>query len=117
MPRWSSVSALALLAPLAAAAQVAPITNTPFGLPKALVFPNYDNVLVGKEQAIEAGAYIARVSDASANFYNPAGLVQAEKPTLGASSTGYVYTKLESTLSGTSISSNKIDNVPATSVP
>ena len=112
MPRFSRVSGLALLAPIVAAAQVAPITNTPFGLPKALVFPNYDNVFVGKEQAIEGGAYIARAGDAAANFYNPAGLVQTEKPELGASATGYVYTKLTSTLSGTSISSNKIDNVP-----
>src|SRR6516225_12000293 len=112
MPKLSKLSVLSLLAPFAAAAQIAPVTNTPVPLSKALVFPNYDNVLVGKEQAIEGGAYIARVSDPSANFYNPAGLVQVEKPALGASATGYVYTKLTSALSGTSVSSTKIDNVP-----
>ena len=79
MPKLSKLSVLSLLAPFAAAAQIAPVTNTPVPLSKALVFPNYDNVLVGKEQAIEGGAYIARVSDPSANFNNPAGLVQAEK--------------------------------------
>ncbi|HET9598191.1 MAG TPA: hypothetical protein VFP65_21570 [Anaeromyxobacteraceae bacterium] len=104
--------AIVLLAPVFAAAQLAPVTNTPLPLPKALVFPNYDAVVVGKEQALEGGAYIARASDASANFYNPAGLVQSEKTALSASSAGYVYTKLTSTLSGESISSTKIDSVP-----
>ena len=112
MPKLSKLSVLSLLAPFAAAAQIAPVTNTPVPLSKALVFPNYDNVLVGKEQAIEGGAYIARVSDPSANFYNPAGLVQAEKVALNASSTGYVYTSLSSKLSNTSISSSKLDNLP-----
>jgi len=106
MPIRASAAALLLLAPLAAAAQgVIP-------LPKALVFPNYDNVLVGKNQALEGGAYIARVNDASANFYNPAGLAAAEKTQLNASSTGYVYSHLSSTASGESVSANKWDNVP-----
>jgi hypothetical protein len=112
MLKLSRLFALSLLAPLAAAAQLAPVSITPVPLPKALVFPNYDNILVGKEQALEGGAYIARASDASANFYNPAGLVQAEKAALNASSTGYVYTTLTSTVSGESISSSKLDNVP-----
>ena len=108
----SRLCAISLLAPLAAAAQLAPPTNTPLGLPKALVFPNYDNVLVGKKQALESGAYIARTSDPSANFYNPAGLVQPEKAALDASSAGYAYTKLTSKLSGESISSSKFDDLP-----
>ena len=82
MAHLSRLLALSLLAPIAARAQLAPVTNTPLGLPKALVLPNYDNVLVGKQQALEGGAYIARSSDASASFYNPAGLVQAEKLSL-----------------------------------
>ena len=98
--------AAALLLPAAAAAQL------PVPLPKSLVFPNYDNVLLGKDQALEAGAYIARAGDASANFYNPAGLVQAEKSSLNASSTGWVQTKLTSDAFGTSVTSSKIDNVP-----
>jgi len=36
-------------------------------------------VHLGKDQALEGGAYIARTGDASANFYNPAGLVQSER--------------------------------------
>jgi hypothetical protein len=94
------------LLPAAAAAQL------PVPLPKSLVFPNYDNVLLGKDQALEGGAYIARAGDASANFYNPAGLVQAEKTSLNASSTGWVRTKLTSEALNTSVTSSKIDNVP-----
>ena len=112
MGKLSKLSLLPVLAPIAAAAQIAPITNTPVPLSKALVFPNYDNILVGKDQAIEGGAYIARAGDSSANFYNPAGLVQSQGASLNASSAGYVYTELTSTLSGTSISSSKLDNVP-----
>jgi hypothetical protein len=112
MLRVSRLVTLSLLVPLAAAAQLAPVTNTPLGLPKALVFPNYDNVLVGKEQAIEGGAYIARVNDPSASFYNPAGLVQAERAAIDASSTGYAYTKLTSKLSGDSVTVTKFDDLP-----
>ncbi len=112
MRMLSKLSLLPVLAPFAVTAQIAPITNTPVPLSKALVFPNYDNVLVGKDQALEGGAYIARAGDASANFYNPAGLVQFEGASLNASSTGYVYTKLTSKVSGASISSSKLDNLP-----
>jgi hypothetical protein len=92
--------------PALAAAQV------PIQLPKALIFPNYDNVLLGKDQALEGGAYVARTRDASANFYNPAGLVQSEKTSLNASSTGWVQTRITSDALNTSVTSSKIDNVP-----
>ena len=112
MPKLSRLSLLPALASFAAAAQFAPITNTPVPLSKALVFPNYDNVLVGKDEALEGGAYIARAADSSANFYNPAGLVQSKGAWINASSTGYVYTELTSKVSGASISTSKLDNVP-----
>src|SRR5262249_4353998 len=101
------LAAVLLWTPAAAAAQTLPVP-----IPKALIFPNYDNVLVGQNQALEGGAYIARVDDASANFYNPAGLVQSEKTSLNASSTGYIVTRLSADTLSTSISSSKIDNVP-----
>ena len=106
MPNRLSVAAFILLAPFTVGAQGA------IPVPKALLFPNYDNVQVGKSQALEGGAYIARANDASANFYNPAGLVAAEKTSLNASSTGYVYSRLTSKASGTSLSTSKFDNVP-----
>jgi len=106
MPKRTRVAAVLLFAPLAAAAQTA------IAVPKALLFPNYDNVLVGKTQALEGGAYTARANDASANFYNPAGLVAAEKTSLNASSTGYVFSRLTSKTSGNSISTSKLEGVP-----
>jgi len=101
------LAALLLWTPGVAAAQQLPVP-----IPKALIFPNYDNVLVGQNQALEGGAYIARVDDAAANFYNPAGLVVSEKTSLNASSTGYVVTRVSSEALNTSISSTKIDAVP-----
>jgi hypothetical protein len=109
--RRRSAALLALFLPALAAAQGAqgPI---PIQLPKSLVFPNYDNVHLGKDQALEGGAYIARVGDASANFYNPAGLVQSDRSAVNASSTGWVWTKLSSEALNRSVTSSKIDNVP-----
>jgi hypothetical protein len=101
------LAAVLLWTPAVAAAQTLPIP-----IPKALLFPNYDNVLVGQNQALEGGAYIARADDAAANFYNPAGLVVSEKTSLNASSTGYVWSRLSSESLNASISSSKIDNVP-----
>src|SRR3954469_22242186 len=107
MTRRLSAAILAFICvPAAALAQV------PIQIPKALVFSNYDTVLLGKDQALEGGAYIARAGDASANFYNPAGLVQSEKTSLNASSTGWVQTKLTSEALDASITSTRIDNVP-----
>src|SRR5262244_4152286 len=100
-------AAVLLWTPAVAAAQALPVP-----IPKALIFPNYDSVLVGQNQALEGGAYIARAGDASANFYNPAGLVVSEKTSLNASSTGYVWTRLSSQALNTSISSSKLDNLP-----
>lgn len=107
MPVRARVAAVLLVAPLAAAAQQSAIP-----VPKALLFPNYDNVLVGKNQALEGGAFIARANDAAANFYNPAGLVAAEKTSLNASSTGYVWSRITSQASGNSISTSKLEGVP-----
>ena len=109
MPNHSRLAAVLLLVPMTAAAQV-PSAIIP--VPKALLFPNYDNVLVGKNQALEGGAYIARANDASANFYNPAGLAAAEKTSLNASSTGYVWSRITSKSSGADISTSKIEGVP-----
>jgi hypothetical protein len=106
--RWATVVVLALLLHGLAAAQ----SPWPVQIPKPLVFPNYDNVHPGKDQALEAGAYIARVADASANFYNPAGLVQVEKFAINASSSGWVFTRLTSEARDMSVTSFKIDNVP-----
>jgi hypothetical protein len=111
LARSASATLLALSLGGLAVAQTAP-SPFPVSIPKALVFPNYDNVHPGKDQALEGGAYIARAADGSANFYNPAGLVQAEKFSLNASATGWTFTRLTSDAGGASVTSFKIDNVP-----
>jgi long-subunit fatty acid transport protein len=76
------IAALAVvLAPAAAQAQVL--------LPPSAIITNYDRILIGQEQAIESGAYVARVADATAGWYNPAGLGLVERSVIGASATGY----------------------------
>jgi hypothetical protein len=101
------LAAVLLWTPAVAAAQGLPVP-----IPKAMIFPNYDSVLVGQNQALEGGAYIARADDASSNFYNPAGLVVSEKTSLNASSTGYVVTRVSAESLNASVSSSKIDTVP-----
>jgi hypothetical protein len=106
MPKHLGVAIVLFTTPLAAVAQ------STVSLPKALIFPNYDNVLVGKNQALEGGAFIARTNDASANFYNPAGLVGSESTSVNASSAGYVFSRINSEAPGASISTSRIDTVP-----
>ena len=43
-------------------------------LPPSAVLTNYDRVLIGQEEALESGAFVARVADSTAGWYNPAGL-------------------------------------------
>ena len=71
----------AVLIPAAAHAQVL--------LPPSAIVTNYDRILIGQEQALESGAYVARVGDATAGWYNPAGLGLVERSVIGASATGY----------------------------
>ena len=68
------VVAVALLAPV-----VAPLAG------QAIVLPNYERVRIGQREAHEAGAYVARTSDAVAGWYNPAGLALSRGSGLNAS--------------------------------
>ena len=45
-------------------------------MPPNVVLGNYDSVPVGPSGGLEGGAYVARVSDPSAAWFNPAGLSQ-----------------------------------------
>ncbi|HET8734057.1 MAG TPA: hypothetical protein VFM45_09835, partial [Anaeromyxobacteraceae bacterium] len=76
------VLALLVAAP-AARAQV------PWELPPSAVLTNYDRVLIGQEEALESGAFVARVADSTAGWYNPAGLALVRRSVIGASATGY----------------------------
>jgi len=100
---------LALLLPGAAAAQQ---QRLPIPVPRDLVIPNYDGVLVGQIQGLEGTAYIARAADSAANFYNPAGLVLGRKSSINASSSGYNLIRVSSSSAGRSISSTRLDGAP-----
>src|SRR5512137_2765091 len=77
---------LALAAALAAPTARAQST---FFLPPSAVLTNYDRVLIGQEEALEGGAFVARVADSTAGWYNPAGLALVRRSVIGASATGY----------------------------
>jgi len=101
--------AAVLLVPCAALAQSPAV---PVPIPKNIILPNYDNVLVGPVEAVEAGAYLARTSDASANFYNPAGLAAATRSAITASASGFVWSWLRSRALGQTTSSSRIETTP-----
>jgi long-subunit fatty acid transport protein len=81
---WIAALAAAAL-PAAAIAQSAPALP----LPPSAILTNYDRVLIGQEEALESGAYVARVADTASGWYNPAGLALVQRSVIGASATGY----------------------------
>jgi hypothetical protein len=67
-----------------------------FVLPQTLAVSNRDRIFPGLYEFSEAGAVVARVRDASATWYNPAGLALSERTTFNVSSAAYQLTKLGS---------------------
>jgi hypothetical protein len=53
--------------------------------PLNVIVPNYNGVAVGEVASLEAGAYLARVEDGSATWFNPAGLARAETSSISGS--------------------------------
>jgi hypothetical protein len=104
---WLVLFALILILPVAAPAQ-----PTPLPTPKNVVLPNYDNVFIGTVEALEAGAYLARTDDATASFYNPAGLAAAPKTSLSASANGFFWTQLTSRTLGQSTTTSQFASTP-----
>jgi long-subunit fatty acid transport protein len=67
-----------------ALAQTAPLP--PVAVPPLnVMLPNYDSVPVGEIASLEAGAFLVRANDTSSVFYNPAGLVYAERTSISGS--------------------------------
>jgi long-subunit fatty acid transport protein len=87
-----SVAANAILAALPARAQT---SGNPSVVPPSAILTNYDRVLIGQEEALEAGAFVARVGDSTAVWYNPAGLALVDRSVIGASATGYELVTLD----------------------
>src|SRR6266567_4203650 len=105
--RLPLLAAIILGLPHAALAQSVPIPT-----PKNIILPNYDNVFVGPVEALEAGAYLARTGDATATFYNPAGLAAVDKSSLSASANGFSWTQLNSRALGQTTSASQISAAP-----
>ncbi len=82
--RWGVPVLLPLLVTSSALAQ-------PSGplFPPSIAITNYDRVLVGEQEALEGGAFVARVGSTTSPWYNPAGMVLVEKTAIGGSATGY----------------------------
>lgn len=70
--RTGLVVCVACLIALPASAQVDQVVTPP----PNLVLANYDNVPVGPFGGLEGSAYVARVGDPSATWFNPAGLAR-----------------------------------------
>jgi len=53
-------------------------------IPPSLILPNYNRVLIGEREALEAAAFVARAEGPVAVFYNPAGLGLADSSSITA---------------------------------
>src|SRR5512136_2186838 len=53
--------------------------------PHPVMLPNYNTIPVGENGSLQGGAYVARVRDASATWFNPAGLAGAENSSVSGS--------------------------------
>jgi hypothetical protein len=80
--------------------------------PPTLILPNFDRTLVGQLQGFEAGAYVARAGDSSANWYNPAGLSRAERTSINASSSAIGWTSVTADAEGQSVGETTSSQVP-----
>src|SRR5215510_12571772 len=74
----------------AASAQVDQVTTPP----PNLVLSNYDSVPVGPFGGLEGTAYIARVGDPSAAWFNPAGLARQSSAQISGSAGVYQHTSI-----------------------
>ena len=71
-----------------------------FGVPHAIgqgnsILPNnYSRLPVGSEPGLQGGAVLARTNDPNANWYNPAGLAKATRPSISGNATLHDFTTI-----------------------
>src|SRR5688500_18269434 len=75
-----------------AAAQAAPPPATVPAV--SVVLPNYSTVPIGEVASLEGGAFVARADDASAGFYNTAGLARAERTSVSGSAGAFQFSSV-----------------------
>jgi long-subunit fatty acid transport protein len=93
--RWSlAIFAAGCLLACVSSKSSAQLPSTEISIPPTILIPNYDRVLIGQREGLEAGAFVARTGDAAASWYNPAGLVLSEKSAINASAVAYEWTTL-----------------------
>jgi len=63
-------------------------------IPGSLILVNYDRMSIGDKQGLEAGAYVARTDDGTANWFNPAGLSRSEKRACNDAGTAYEWSSI-----------------------
>jgi hypothetical protein len=88
----SFVVLLALTLPVTAVAQTVPsaISTAPLNI----IVPNYNSVAAGETGSLEANAVLARSSDASSAFFNPAGLTLAAQASVSGSAGVYQFAEV-----------------------
>lgn len=57
----------------------------------AIVLPNYNTNPIGERAGLQGGAFLVRVNDVSATWYNPAGLVKAQRNSITGNASAFVY--------------------------
>jgi len=75
------MSGAAATAGAQSAAAVPPVAQPPVNV----MLPNYAGVTVGEIASLEAGAFVVRANDTSSIFYNPAGVINAERTSISGS--------------------------------
>jgi len=83
------------------------VLETP--IPPSLILPNYNRVLIGETEALEAGAFVARADGPVAAFYNPAGLglATASSFTAGLSTQEWIKYSVKGGFASNSRTSNR----------
>jgi hypothetical protein len=87
-------------------------------MPPNVVLANYDNVPVGPFAGLEGSAYVARVSDPSATWFNPAGLSRLSSALISGSAGVYQWTAVSpQVLPNSGGSRRQLPNVVGFAVP
>ena len=81
-----------VVARVPAAAQTSPPPATVPAV--SVVLPNYNTVPIGEVASLEGGAFVARADDASAGFYNTAGLARAERTSVSGSAGAFQFSSV-----------------------